>query len=62
MTTIILVAGFSPFALSEYYTTRLMGTLLPLCLVVALLADLFLVPALVKIGFIRFRNTNNKHE
>jgi predicted RND superfamily exporter protein len=62
MTTIILAIGFSPFALSDYYTTRLMGILLPLCLVVALLADLFLVPALVKIGFIRFRKTNNEHE
>jgi predicted RND superfamily exporter protein len=62
MTTIILVVGFSPFALSDYYTTRLMGTLLPLCLIVALLADLFLVPALVKIGFIRFRKAENGHK
>ncbi len=55
MTTVILVAGFSPFALSDYYTTRMMGTLLPLCLVVALLADLLLVPALVELRLIRFR-------
>jgi predicted RND superfamily exporter protein len=54
MTSVILVAGFSPFALSAYYTTRMMGTLLPLCLVVALLADLLLVPALVQVGLISF--------
>ena len=54
MTTIILAVGFSPFALSDYYTTRMMGTLLPLCLVVALLADLLLVPALAHAGLIRF--------
>ncbi len=57
MTTIILAAGFSPFALSDYYTTRMMGTLLPLCLVVALLADLLLVPALAQAGLIRFGNS-----
>lgn len=61
MTTIILVAGFSPFALSNYYSLRIMGTLLPMCLIVALLADLLLVPALVQVGLIRFRkNTEPK--
>ena len=60
MTTVILVAGFSPFALSDYYTTRMMGTLLPMCLVVALLADLLLVPALVQIGLIRFRKPTER--
>jgi len=54
MTTVILVAGFSPFALSDYHTTRMMGTLLPMCLVVALLADLLLAPALLHVGLIRF--------
>jgi hypothetical protein len=57
MTTVILVAGFSPFALGDYYTTRMMGTLLPLCLVVALLADLLLVPAMAQVGLIRFDET-----
>lgn len=55
MTTVILVAGFSPFALSDYYSTRIMGTLLPMCLIVALLADLLLVPALVQVGLIKFK-------
>lgn len=54
MTTIILVVGFAPFIMSDYYSTRIIGTLLPLCLIVALLADLLLVPALAKRGFIRF--------
>ena len=55
MTTVILVAGFFPFSLSDYYSTQIMGTLLPLCLVVALLADLLLVPALAAVGVIRFK-------
>lgn len=55
ITTIILVAGFAPFAISDYYSIRILGTLLPMTLVVALAADLLLVPALAKIGIIRFR-------
>ena len=54
-TTVILAVGFSPFILSEYFSTRIMGTLLPMTLVVALLADLLLVPAMVQVGVIRFR-------
>ncbi len=54
MTTVILVIGFGPFAISDYFTTRLFGTLVPLSLVVALLADLLLVPALVRVGAMRF--------
>jgi len=53
ITTVILAAGFAPFALSDYYSVRIMGTLLPLTLVVALLADLLFVPALVKLGAIK---------
>ena len=40
MTTIILAAGFLPFLLTDYYSTRMLGSLLPLCLVVALVAGL----------------------
>ncbi len=36
-------------------TLRILGTLLPFTLVVALLGDILLVPALVKLGVIRFR-------
>jgi predicted RND superfamily exporter protein len=50
ITSVILVAGFAPLASSGYFTTRIFGTLLPGCLVVALLAVLLLVPALAKLG------------
>ncbi len=53
MTTVILVAGFLPCAASGYLMMQLMGTLLPLALVVALAADLLLVPALVRVGALR---------
>ncbi len=52
---LVLVLGFSVFATSDYLSVYLLGTLLPLTLVVALVADLFLVPALVALGAIRFR-------
>jgi len=55
ITTVILALGFSPFALSDYFTVNILGTLVPGCLVVALTADLLLVPALVKLGAFRFR-------
>lgn len=53
ITSVILVAGFLPFAISDYFTTNIMGTLMPACLVMALLADLFLVPAMIKLGAFR---------
>ena len=62
MTTIILVAGFLPFVSTDYYSTRMLGSLLPLCLVVALAADLLLVPALAQVGAIRFRDSPRKEE
>lgn len=55
ITTVILVAGFAPFALSDYLSLAVMGTLLPMTLIVALLADILLVPALVKLGWIGFK-------
>ena len=51
MTTVILVVGLLPMAASDYFSVRVMGTLLPLCLVVALVADLLLVPAMVEVGW-----------
>ncbi len=54
MTTLILAAGFMPFLASDYWSTWVLGSLLPLALVVAMLADLLLVPALVTIGAIQF--------
>ncbi len=57
-TTLILVAGFMPLGLSSYFTVRIFGTLLPFTLVVAVLADLLLVPALVKLDIIRFPHSD----
>ena len=54
MTTIILAAGFFPFVASDYWRTWILGTLLPLALFVAMVADLLLVPALAQVGLIRF--------
>ena len=51
MTTLILMIGFAPLATSGYMTMRLLGTLLPVCLLVALAADLLLVPALIRLGW-----------
>lgn len=53
-TTLILALGFLPFAVSDYFTVHMLGTLLPYTLVVAVLADILLVPALVKLDFVRF--------
>ncbi len=47
MTTVILCAGFAPFAISDYFTIDLLGTGLPMVLIVALIADLLLVPAAI---------------
>ena len=54
ITTVILVCGFLPMLLSDYFSVWVFGALLPFCLVVALLADLLLVPAMVQVGWVRF--------
>lgn len=54
ITSIVLVLGFAPFALSDYFSMNMIGTFLPYTLVVALLADLLLGAALVKLGVVRF--------
>lgn len=54
ITSVILVAGFAPLIMSDYFTFVMFGTLLPLTLVVALVADLFLTPALTRVGWIRY--------
>jgi predicted RND superfamily exporter protein len=53
-TTLILTAGFLPFLWTDYLSLTVMGTLLPMCLIVALIADLLFVPALVKLGILKF--------
>ncbi len=62
ITSVIIVFGFAPFSLSAYFTTNNMGTLLPACLVVALAADLLLVPALITLGAFRFGRGREKTE
>ena len=52
MTTAILGFGFLPFLLSDYFFMRMLGSLLPLCFLVALLTDLLLVPALAHLGWL----------
>jgi len=54
LTTVVLVLGYLPFAMSDYATLSYMGTLLPGVFIVALLADLLLVPAMVRVGWITF--------
>lgn len=54
ITTVILVAGFLPLVMSDYYTFVMFGTLLPLTLVAALAADLFLTPAMTALGWLRY--------
>jgi len=60
ITSVVLVVGFLPFAMSDYFPLHIMGTLLPMCLIVALVADLMLVPALVKLGVLRFKKRGPK--
>ena len=54
MTTLILTIGFCPFIFCQYFSLQILGTLLPLVLVVALLADLLLLPALARLRLLRF--------
>jgi len=52
MTTVVLVVGFLPCALSDYFSLRILGTLLPMVLIFAVLADLLMVPAMVRVGWL----------
>ncbi|MBI9074155.1 MAG: MMPL family transporter [Desulfatibacillum sp.] len=54
MSSVILVAGFSTFSFSDYFSVQIFGTLLPTCLGVALTADVLLASAMVNLGWIRF--------
>lgn len=53
LTTVILCVGFFPWLMSDYFSTKILGSLLPLALAMALFADLLLVPALVKLRIMR---------
>ncbi|ACL03385.1 efflux RND transporter permease subunit [Desulfatibacillum aliphaticivorans] len=54
MSSVILAAGFSVFSFASYFSVQIFGTLLPLCLIAALAADVLLVPAMVNLGWFRF--------
>lgn len=51
-TTVILSVGFLPFALSSFLTVWMLGTYLVFTLVCAVLGDLLLLPAMIKLGWI----------
>jgi len=53
-TTLILVVGLSPLVLSDYLGARMFFTELSKVLVGALVADLLLLPAMIRLGWIRF--------
>ena len=55
ITTVILAAGFFPYAWSDYFSVRIYGTLLPVTLLAALTVDLLLVPAMIKLGAFKFK-------
>jgi hypothetical protein len=55
MTSVILIVGFLPFALSHYFSVHIMGTMIPACLVVALFADVLWVPAGAELGLCRWK-------
>ena len=59
ITSVVLAAGFAPFAMSSYIPVRNMGTLLPFCFLVAVIADLFLVPAMAVLGAFPFTRKGN---
>lgn len=51
-TTMILSIGLLPFALGSFLTIWMLGTYLVVTLLLAVLADLLLLPALIKVGII----------
>lgn len=55
ITTVIFTVGFLPLAASDYVPIRVMGALMPYAFVVALVADLLLVPAMVRVGLLSYR-------
>ena len=52
MTSVILVVGFFPMSWGQDSVTHALGTLLPFTVVVALIADLLLVPAMIERNWI----------
>ena len=53
ITTFVFAVGFMPAMTSDYTSIYNLGLLLPVCFVVALIADLLFVPALCAVGLIK---------
>jgi len=58
LTTVTRVLGHLPTAWRDYFSVRPMGTLLPMCLVAAVIADLLLALALamVELGWMSLQD------
>ncbi len=52
-TTMILCIGLLPFALGSFLTIWMLGTYLVITLFLAVLADLLLLPAMIKVGLLK---------
>jgi uncharacterized protein len=63
ITTVIIALGFLPMLYADYSVIAYWGTDVGFALVVALLADIMLIPAFIKVGLIRFAmpNAANTH-
>ncbi len=55
ITTFVFVIGFLPMVQADYFVVEAMGYLLPLCFVSAFLADVLLLPAMIQLGWIDFK-------
>ncbi|MCP4156612.1 MAG: cyclic nucleotide-binding domain-containing protein [bacterium] len=63
ITSIIIIVGFAPFGFSDYFSIRILGTMLPVCFVIAILSDMLLIPSLIHLGIFRVhRKTPNGRE
>jgi len=52
-TSIILVCGFGIWLTSPYLTFKYMGLILPMTMIMAVVADMLVIPAMVYLGWIR---------
>ena len=60
ITTFVFVVGFLPMIQADYFVVEAMGYLLPLCFVAAFLADVLLLPAMIQLGWIDFKQKKVK--
>jgi predicted RND superfamily exporter protein len=53
ITALVLIAGFAPFALSDYLPLHMLGGMMSFTLLLALVTELFLVPAMARLGVLK---------